>query len=116
MMCEGMEPLGKGKTGDPCTISANCMPGLGASQPGDPLTYLQRRILTPIGLTYAGWRRGPDGNPMLPQGAQLTAREWAKFGEFVRAGGKVGGKSIVDPVTFAAMFRGSEVHPGYGLT
>jgi len=54
---------------------------------GDPLAYLQRRIFQPIGLEYAFWRRGPDGNPHLPSGAFLTARNWARFGELVRQGG-----------------------------
>ena len=34
MECKAMEAAGKGKTGDPCTISANCMPGKGMGQPG----------------------------------------------------------------------------------
>lgn len=83
---------------------------------GDLLAYLDRRIFKSIGMHYAAWRRGADGNPLLPQGTQITAREWAKFGEFIRAGGKVGGRAIVDPAAFAAMFRGSAAHPGYGLT
>lgn len=87
-----------------------------AGQSDDILAYLDRRIFAPIGMHIAGWRKGLDGNPLLPQGIQITAREWARFGEFVRASGKADGKQIVDPVTFAAMFRGSAVHPGYGLT
>lgn len=82
----------------------------------DLLAYLDRRILKPIGIRYAAWRRGADGNPLLPQGTQITAREWAKFGEFILAGGKINGRAIVDPTAFAAMFRGSAAHPGYGLT
>ena len=85
-------------------------------QSGDPLTYLKRRILDPIGLRIGGWRAGPDGQPLLPQGAALTAREWVKIGEFVRAGGKVGGKLLVDPVTLAALFEPSKANPTYGMT
>jgi CubicO group peptidase (beta-lactamase class C family) len=87
-----------------------------AGQPDDPLAYLERRILAPIGLRYADWRKGPDGNPLLPQGAVIRVSEWAKFGEFIRAGGKLAGKPIVDPATFAALFRGSAANPAYGLT
>lgn len=81
-----------------------------------PLAYLKRRILDPIGLHVDAWRDGPDGNPLLPQGAVLTARAWAKLGEFVRAGGKVAGKPLVDPAAFAALFVPGPVNPAYGLT
>ena len=87
-----------------------------AGQPGDPYLYLKRRILDPIGLEPGQWRRMPNGDALLPQGAVLTVREWVKFGEFVRAGGKVKGKSIVDPATFKALFVSSPANPAYGIT
>ncbi len=37
------------------------------------MDYLKRRILDPIGLKAAFWRMS-DGQPLLPQGASLTAR------------------------------------------
>ncbi len=83
---------------------------------GNPLGYLKRRILDPIGLQVANWRDGPDGNPLLPQGAVLTPRNWAKLGEFVRGGGRLGGKALVDPATLAALFQPSPLNPAYGLT
>jgi CubicO group peptidase (beta-lactamase class C family) len=82
----------------------------------NPLAYLKRRVLNPIDMTIGSWRSGPDGNPLMPQGAVLTARDWAKVGEFVRAGGKAGGKQIVDPATLAALFEPSALNPTYGLT
>lgn len=83
---------------------------------GDLDLYLERRILAPIGMKYAAWRRGADGHVLTPQGMTIAAREWAKFGEFVRAGGIVDGKAIVDPATFRALFAPSAANPGYGLT
>ncbi|HEX5379290.1 MAG TPA: serine hydrolase, partial [Phenylobacterium sp.] len=87
-----------------------------AGQPADPYLYLKRRILDPIGMSDIVWRRTPGGDPLMPQGAVMTAREWARFGEFVRAGGKAGGRSLVDPATFRQLFRGSAANPGYGIT
>ncbi|WP_304192501.1 serine hydrolase [Phenylobacterium aquaticum] len=87
-----------------------------AGQPADPYLYLKRRVLDPIGVGEMVWRRTPGGDPLMPQGAELTARQWAKVGEFVRAGGKVAGKAIVDPATFRALFVGSTANPAYGLT
>jgi CubicO group peptidase (beta-lactamase class C family) len=81
----------------------------------DAVAYLQARVLDPIGVQPAQWNSGRDGNPTLPSGADLTAREWARFGEFVRKGGVVNGERLVDPDAFAAMFEGSAVNAAYGL-
>jgi CubicO group peptidase (beta-lactamase class C family) len=89
---------------------------IAAGQPGDPYLYLKRRILDPIGLRPNPWRRLPNGDALLPQGAVLTVREWAKYGEFIRAGGKVGGKAILDVGTLQAEFRPSPANPAYGIT
>ncbi len=83
---------------------------------GDPLEYLTRRIFKPIGLEYAFWRRGEDGNPHLPSGAFLTARNWARFGELVRTGGLWQGQQIVDASLLEKCFEPSKINPIYGLT
>lgn len=83
---------------------------------GDPLGYLKRRIFDPIGLQYGFWRRGEDGNPHLPSGAFLSARNWAKFGELVRLGGVWQGQSVVDSRLLEQCFEASTVNPIYGLT
>jgi CubicO group peptidase (beta-lactamase class C family) len=87
-----------------------------AGQRGDPYLYLKRRVLDPIGLKPNPWRRMPNGDALLPQGAVLTVREWVKYGEFIRAGGKVGGKPIVDAATLKAEFQPSAANPTYGVT
>lgn len=79
------------------------------------MDYLKRRILDPIGLKVAFWRM-PGGQPMLPQGASLTAREWAKFGLFLKNGGKSNGKQIVKTKLLDELVKGSEANPAYGLT
>jgi CubicO group peptidase (beta-lactamase class C family) len=82
----------------------------------DALAYLDARVLRPAGVSYAAWKRGGDGYPTLPQGAELTALEWAEFGEFVQRGGRAGGEQVIDLETLGACFIGSAVNPGYGLT
>lgn len=91
---------------------------LAAAKTGDAdvLAYLTRRILEPIGAKPFGWRRTAAGEPLMPQGASFTAREWARVGEFVRAGGVVGGRPLVDPAAFRAQFVGSKVNPAYGVS
>src|SRR3546814_12357153 len=58
----------------------------------------------------------PDGAPLMPQGLALAASEWAKIGEFVRGGGKIDGKPLVDEMALGEMFEGSQANPAYGLT
>ncbi len=85
-------------------------------EPADPLIYLRRRILTPIGIDPGEWRRTSEGDPTMPSEASLTAGQWATFGEFVRLGGKWGGKQLVDPITLAALFKGTPTNPRYGVS
>ena len=46
----------------------------------------------------------------------MTAREWAKFGVLVRDAGHWQGETVIDAADIALCFRGSDVHPGFGLT
>jgi CubicO group peptidase (beta-lactamase class C family) len=79
------------------------------------MSYLKRRILDPIGLKVADWRM-ENGQPLLPQGASLTAREWAKFGMFLKNGGKWNGKQIVKKSLLDELVIGSKANPAYGIT
>jgi len=80
------------------------------------MDYLKRRILNPIGLNVKFWRTDSNGNPLLPQGAVLTAREWAKFGLFLKNGGKWDGKQIIPEKLLKECFVGTKANPSYGLT
>ncbi len=82
----------------------------------DPLAYLTRRVLDPIGLKIGTWMRDAAGHPTLPHGAAITAREWAKFGEFVREGGTVAGKRVLAQELLDRCFESSAANPAYGLT
>src|SRR3546814_17355709 len=79
-------------------------------QDGNARQYVERRILPPLGVTIGSWRSGPDGAPLMPQGLVLAASEWAKIGEFVRGGGKLDGKPLVDELAFAELFKGSQAN------
>jgi CubicO group peptidase (beta-lactamase class C family) len=69
-----------------------------------PNAYLRGRILDPIDVRVGAWRRLKDGTEPLPTGAFLAAREWLKFGVFVRDAGGL-----------ERCFVGSEANPRYGL-
>jgi len=87
-----------------------------SGQPEDPLAYLDKRILVPLGIRDYQWRKGEDGNTLMPQGAIMSASDWAKFGIFVLHEGKIDGAQIVDQTAFRELFNGSEANPAYGLT
>jgi CubicO group peptidase (beta-lactamase class C family) len=105
--------------------------------------YMRARVLEPAGLDFPNSRFALDkaGNPNLPGGAHLTAREWAAFGEFVRRGcavrtrvvdgGKGEGKDgdaaknnvggehwspVIDRDVLEQCFIGTGANPQYGLT
>ncbi|WP_428410239.1 serine hydrolase domain-containing protein [Hyphococcus sp.] len=81
----------------------------------DAVDYLQARILDPLDIHPAQWNeRG--GYPTLPSGADLTAREWARFGQLILQGGNWKGMQLVDPSALAENFTGSGVNAAYGLT
>ena len=86
-----------------------------ASRRLTPHEYLHERLLDPIGLNVGSWRSLKDGTQPLPTGAFLTAREWLKWGAFVRAGGRWNGKPLVRETSLAPCFIGSSANPRYGL-
>lgn len=79
-------------------------------------SYVRRRIIDPIGLNVAVWRKGLDGNINLPAGLLLTPREWAKFGELVRTQGKWGEKTIVEAKFLDECFKPAPASQAYGMT
>lgn len=83
--------------------------------PKDVLAYLRQKVLDPIGMKVGFWLRDAKGNPLLPYGAFLTAREWAKFGLLILNGGKHGDRQLVPAKELAQCFVGSEANGVYGL-
>ncbi|MFN4244320.1 MAG: serine hydrolase domain-containing protein [Tepidisphaerales bacterium] len=83
--------------------------------------YFEARLAEPIGLHVSFWAFDRSGKPDLPGGMLLTAREWAKFGEFVRLGGAVRQddgtlRQVVRRDVMDALFVPSATNPVYGKT
>jgi CubicO group peptidase (beta-lactamase class C family) len=78
--------------------------------------YVTRRVLTPIGMTVDHWAEGSDKNPTISQGAFVSATQWAKFGEWLRAKGKYQGLQIIRADLLAELIKPSKVNPDYGIT
>ncbi|MHC4994112.1 MAG: serine hydrolase [Planctomycetota bacterium] len=81
----------------------------------DVLSYLHEKILDPIGLEVDTWTRDAAGNPQMPFGAYLTARQWAKFGQLILNNGKHGDQQLIPADTLPQVFKGTEANPRYGL-
>jgi CubicO group peptidase (beta-lactamase class C family) len=82
----------------------------------DPLQYLEHRIFEPIGLEHGRWIHDRAGNPHIPNGAYLTARNWVKFGQLVLQLGEWRGQQIVPRNLMAELIEPSALNTGYGLT
>ncbi len=80
-----------------------------------PLDYLKERILDPIGVGTGEWVHDDSGNPHIPNGAHLTARDWSRFGQWLLQGGEWQGKQIVAKDLLDELIRPSETNPGHGL-
>ncbi|HUT93045.1 MAG TPA: serine hydrolase [Thermoguttaceae bacterium] len=87
-----------------------------ATKKQTPLDYLKERILNPIGVQIADWVHDSSGNPHIPNGAHLTARDWGKFGQWLLQGGQWNGKQIVQKDLLEECFKPCQANPGYGLT
>jgi CubicO group peptidase (beta-lactamase class C family) len=80
------------------------------------VSYLQENVLSPLGLTSLDFKRDGRGNPLPATGFELTAREWARFGELVLEHGNYNGKQIVPSNLLSQALNGSGANPSYGLT
>lgn len=80
------------------------------------VSYLQENVLSPLGLTSLDFKRDGRGNPLPATGFELTAREWARFGELVLGHGNYQGKQIVPASLLGQALVGSGANPSYGLT
>lgn len=93
--------------------------------PATVRAYMEARIFEPLKIRVSYLGEDAKGNPNLPGGCFLTAREWAKFGEFVRMNGAVPAptasdpdakKQLLKPELLAQCFEPSKANSAYGLT
>ena len=82
---------------------------------GDSLEgFLNRAVMSPLGLSSPKWRSDGKGRCFLSTGAELSVEELGKLGRAIAAllrGESAGG---IDAANFAAMTRPSSVNPMFG--
>ena len=102
-------------SGDPNIFGLALERRLGGESVAD---YLNRKLLQPLGITSLRWGTNfADGKPQLSGGAYVTARDWMKFGEFIRRTmeGSWTGPSLLQRSFFDQAFIGNTAHPAYGF-
>jgi CubicO group peptidase (beta-lactamase class C family) len=57
--------------------------------------YMRDEIFAPLGITRFAWRRDPAGNPQVFAGLALDARDLARLGQLMLAGGVYDGKRFL---------------------
>lgn len=63
---------------------------------GEPVDeYIEKRLLTPLGINRIEWDRSPSGEVMTGGGAELTSRDLMKLGALVRNKGVYNGVRIL---------------------
>ena len=80
------------------------------------ISYIEEKVLNPLGLVSLEFKKDSRGHPLPASGFELTAREWARFGELVLGHGNYRGHQIVSAGLLQQAFVGSASNPSYGLT
>jgi CubicO group peptidase (beta-lactamase class C family) len=80
------------------------------------ISYIQENVLSPLDLASLEFKKDGRGNPLPASGFELSAREWARFGELVLGHGNYNGKQVVPASLFNQALTGSGANPSYGLT
>jgi CubicO group peptidase (beta-lactamase class C family) len=80
------------------------------------ISYIEENVLSPLGLTNLEYKKDGRGNPLPASGFELSAREWARFGELILGRGKYREHSIVPAALLGQAFIGSSANSSYGLT
>jgi CubicO group peptidase (beta-lactamase class C family) len=78
--------------------------------------YFEGRVSNRLGLRGLNYKKDSHGNPLPATGFELTAREWARFGELIVGDGSYRGRQIVPPALLREALTGSQANPCYGLT
>ncbi len=86
-----------------------------AARKQTPLDYLRARVLQPIGVETGNWVHDAAGNPHIPNGASFTARNWARYGQFLLQEGAWEEKQIIARERMRELREPSAANPGHGL-
>lgn len=79
-------------------------------------SYLQERVLGPLGIGSVEYKQDAKGNPLFASGFHLSARQWVRLGQVVLGHGSIDGRQVISASLLNQAFTGSSANPSYGLT
>ena len=77
--------------------------------------WLRDKIFDPLDIDIADWKHDDAGNPLIHSGLSLSAKQWAKFGEFINRVETGRQKQLVTSQSLAMLFTGHGANPAYGM-
>lgn len=77
-----------------------------------PHTFLEKEVLSPMGLGRQRYIPDKAGNPLLAAGFMMTARQWSHLGDVLTAEGR---PILSDPDSFERITRGSSANRAYSF-
>jgi CubicO group peptidase (beta-lactamase class C family) len=80
------------------------------------IAYFEGHVSNRLGLRRLKYKTDGQGNPLPATGFELTAREWARFGELLLGNGNYRGRQIIPATLLREALTGSQANPSYGLT
>jgi CubicO group peptidase (beta-lactamase class C family) len=80
------------------------------------ISYIQEKVLLPLGLTNLEFKKDARENPLPASGFELSAHEWARFGQLILGRGNYHNHQIVPAALLGQAFFGSDANSSYGLT
>lgn len=78
--------------------------------------YLERKVFRPLGIEVSWANVNAEGRVQFAGGGSCSPRDWAKFGEFVRTGGRINGQAICDEATLGETGTHQGAGASYGLS
>jgi CubicO group peptidase (beta-lactamase class C family) len=85
---------------------------------GSVVDYFSAKLFQPLDMRSIRWASNfQDGRPNISGSAYLTARDWAKFGEFIRRSldGSWDGPTLLPRARLLEAVVGNAAHPAYGF-
>ena len=77
--------------------------------------YLKQKLVGPLGIRIARWRRDAHGNPFPSAGMYLNGKDWIRFGELINSGGVWNGRRLLKAKSLSECFSGTRINPAFGL-
>lgn len=77
--------------------------------------YIKDKVFDPLDIAIADWKHDEAGNSLMHSGLSLSAKEWARFGEFINRVRRWKKKQPIDSQLLAILFTGHGANPAYGL-